>query len=113
MTNIKESENTKNIPMHFVCTIEEAKELTKKHENFWVLNCGCREKYGKGNCPRSRIDVCLLFEEVDSPWGSNLKEISTSYMEGIIKEAEDKFLVARPFRDEDTRSYAQGHLLLL
>jgi len=87
------------IPIHYVCTHDQAKELINKNKNFWVSNCGCREGNEKG-CQRSRIDVCLMFDEGEASSGSNKKAVDRVFVNGIMKEAEDKKLVARPFRNE-------------
>jgi len=105
---VKERSDINKPAMHFVCTLDEAKDLSRNYNNFWVMNCGCREEYGKGKCKSSRIDVCLTFYNVSSPWGSNMHEITKTEMEEILSEAVNKKLVARPFRDEKTRSYTEG-----
>ena len=87
------------IPIHYVCTHKEAKDLIKQNKKFWVSNCGCRE--GRDNkCVRSRIDVCLMFVASDEGSGSGKKSITRDEADEIMKEAEVKFLVARPFRNE-------------
>jgi NAD-dependent dihydropyrimidine dehydrogenase PreA subunit len=87
------------IPIHYVCTHDEAKELINKHNRFWVSNCGCREGNEK-KCQRSRIDVCLMFAESDAGSGSGKKAVDRAFVDGIMKEAESKKLVSRPFRNE-------------
>jgi Pyruvate/2-oxoacid:ferredoxin oxidoreductase delta subunit len=87
------------IPIHYVCTHDEAKELINKNQKFWVSNCGCREGNEKG-CRRSRIDVCLMFDEGEGSSGSNKKAVDRAFVDGIVKEVETKHLVARPFRNE-------------
>jgi ferredoxin len=83
--------------MHYVCTHEQAEGLIAGQQRFWVSNCGCRE--GRGQCARSRMDVCLLFNDVQ-PSGSGKREVSRDAVLAILKEAQDRHLVARPFRDE-------------
>ena len=95
----------KKIPMHFVCTLDQAKEIIADFKNFWVMNCGCREE--KGDCKHSRIDVCLNFVDYSSSYGSILKNITRYEVEDILKEAKEKHLVPRPFRDE-TRKKIDG-----
>jgi len=87
------------IPIHYVCTHDQAKELINKNKNFWVSNCGCREGNEKG-CQRSRIDVCLMFDEGEGSSGSNKKAVDRNFVDGIMQETTDKNLVARPFRNE-------------
>ncbi len=87
------------IPIHYICTHNEAKELINKHNKFWVSNCGCREGNEKG-CQRSRIDVCLMFDEGEGSSGSDKKAVDRDFVDGIIQETKDKNLVARPFRNE-------------
>ena len=84
--------------MHYVCTREEAQELIRPYGRFWVSNCGCRES--RGTCGRSRIDVCLIFNEGDQGSGSAKKEITPAEVEEILTEAQVKHLVSRPFRNE-------------
>ncbi len=93
------------LEMHYVCTREEARELTKPVPRFWISNCGCRE--GRGKCERSRMDVCLMFAQGDPGSGSGKKEIPLSEVEEIFQEAEAKHLVARPFRNE-ARTATEG-----
>jgi Pyruvate/2-oxoacid:ferredoxin oxidoreductase delta subunit len=97
--------NTTNTPMHYVCTLEQAVELISEQENFWVSNCGCRE--GEGECGRSRMDVCLNFFISAACSGSGRKKIGKKAVEEIIKEAKEKNLVPRPFRDA-TKTYTEG-----
>jgi ferredoxin len=85
--------------MHYVCTLDEAKALIEKHDKFWVSNCGCRE--GAGGCQQSRMDVCLMFSNNGGASGSDLHEITRAEVDEIIKEAIDKKLVTRPFRNDD------------
>lgn len=94
------------IPIHYVCTHDEAKELIKKYNKFWVSNCGCREGNEKG-CQRSRIDVCLSFTESDEASGSDKKPADRVFAEGIMKEAQTKNLVTRPWRSDD-RTKTEG-----
>ena len=91
-------ETPEKTPMHYVCTPEKARELVDSHQRFWVCNCGCRE--GRGACSRSRTDVCLMFEGDDFASGSGKREATRSEVEDILREAEEKRLVARPFRNE-------------
>lgn len=86
-----------NITMHFVCTHEDAWRLVKERSNFWVSNCGCRERRGK--CDRSRIDLCLDFKETSSSGGSNTKKATLNDIALIFKEAKEKHLITRPFRN--------------
>lgn len=86
--------------MHYTCTYDEARNLVKNLKEFWVSNCGCREvheKQGK-KCARSRMDVCLMFQDFGSGSGSGFKKISLQEMEAIFRLAKEKKLVTRPFR---------------
>jgi len=91
--------DNKELFMHYVCTLGEAKELINKHDKFWVSNCGCRE--GGPGCKQSRTDVCLMFSFEGGSSGSNPHEISQAEVDDIVKEAIDKKLVSRPFRNND------------
>ena len=86
------------LPMHYVCTHEQARELIRARERFWVSNCGCRE--GRGRCARSRMDLCLIFTESDPGSGTGKHEANAAEVEAILAEARDQHLVARPYRDE-------------
>jgi len=88
-----------NLAMHYVCTHDKALDLINEHTRFWVSNCGCRER--RGQCTRSRMDVCLMFNPDDSGSGSGKKEITLADAMEILREAESKHLVARPFRNKD------------
>jgi Pyruvate/2-oxoacid:ferredoxin oxidoreductase delta subunit len=92
--------------MHYVCTHTEAENLIKTNDRFWVSNCGCRE--GKGNCARSRIDVCMIFKGDAGASGSGLKEITLAGAGAIMIEAKTKNLVTRPFRNMKNKSETEG-----
>ncbi len=94
------------VPLHYVCTHEEARALAASRDRFWVCNCGCRE--GGNGCKRSREDVCLEFSPVTEASGSGWREISRKEAEEIFREAEDKRLVTRPFRKADDRTATDG-----
>ncbi len=88
--------------MHYVCTLDEAWQLVKERREFWVSNCGCREQ--RGDCARSRIDLCLDFYPKSSSGGSGTRKTTIHDVEKIFQEAREKHLVTRPFRDlEATR----------
>jgi Pyruvate/2-oxoacid:ferredoxin oxidoreductase delta subunit len=95
-----------NMAFHYVCTLEQARELVDSFDQFWVTNCSCRE--GRGKCVRSRIDVCLWFHTDVTTFGSGLKEVDKAFVEGILQEAKDKRLVSRPFRYEKNMSETGG-----
>jgi ferredoxin len=86
-------------PQHYVCTLEEAREITARSERFWVSVCGCRNAK-KGGCGQSRADVCLQFREKTAATGPGTRAVDRAFVEGILAEAVDKRLVPRPFRDE-------------
>lgn len=92
--------------MHYVATLDDAARLIKDHKEFWVCNCGCRERQGK--CARSRIDVCLYFYGGLGFSGSGGRKISRADADAILKEAVDKNLVARPFRNEKEPGQIDG-----
>ncbi len=91
-----------DLNMHYVSTLDEARELVEKHEKYWVSNCGCREP--KGECKQSRMDVCLYFIDYMEPTGSGFHEVDRVFVDGIFAEAIDKHLVPRPFRDIDQQT---------
>ena len=86
------------LAMHYVCTHQRAAELIGERSRFWVSNCGCRES--RGQCARSRMDVCLMFYEEEFASGSGKHEISRAEAEAILDEAQTKYLVTRPWRNE-------------
>jgi len=93
-------------PMHYVATLNEARDLIKQRDRFWVSNCGCRQ--AAGSCGQSRMDVCLYFTADFPPTGKGKHEIGRGGVEEILKEAWEKRLVARPFRDEQTLTQTVG-----
>ncbi|MBN1232921.1 MAG: 4Fe-4S binding protein [Candidatus Coatesbacteria bacterium] len=95
-----------NFNMHYVCTHEEAQKLIDESNVFLVSNCGCREN--KGNCERSRMDVCLSLVENNSGSGSNQHEVDRDFANKLILEAREKLLVTRPFRDPENRNIIAG-----
>lgn len=94
------------IPIHYVCTKQEARRLVDGHDRFWVSNCGCRER--RGECKRSRMDVCLAFDPAFGGTGSDLHEIDRSAVEAIFREADFAILVTRPFRNPDNPERIDG-----
>jgi Pyruvate/2-oxoacid:ferredoxin oxidoreductase delta subunit len=88
-----------DLAMHYVCTHDQARRLIKAHEEFWVSNCGCRES--KANCKRSRMDVCLIFDPADPGSGTGKHEITRAEADALVKEADDHYLVTRPWRNAD------------
>ncbi len=97
----------KDLAFHYVCTREQARELINGRDRFWVMNCGCRES--RGQCSRSRMDVCLMFRgDIAGSGGTSTKEISPAEVEDIFKEAEEKHLVTRPFRNESNMAETDG-----
>lgn len=93
-------------PLHYVCTIEEAAALAAGRDRFWVSTCGCRER--KGECQRSRADLCLQFVPVTAAEGTGHREIARDEVEEILREAFERRLVPRPFRGEADRTVTEG-----
>lgn len=87
------------LAVHYVCTFDEARKLVDQHDQFWVSNCGCRER--KGGCEKSRMDVCLSFAPYAASGGGNYREITREEVEAILRLAKDKQLLTRPFRSDD------------
>jgi NAD-dependent dihydropyrimidine dehydrogenase PreA subunit len=98
--------NLNNIPQHYVATYQEARQLIGDRERFWVSNCGCRER--KGQCSRSRMDVCLQFSDDTVCSGTGRREISKEEAENLWVEAQKLNLVARPFRAESDPNTTDG-----
>lgn len=86
------------IPIHYVCTHQRARDLVEARKQFWLSNCGCREARGK--CERSRMDVCLMFVPGEFASGTGKREVTFADAMAVLREAEDKRLVARPWRNE-------------
>ncbi|WP_143767139.1 hypothetical protein [Methanocella conradii] len=95
-----------NFNMHFVCTLDEARSIVDQHEKYWISNCNCREH--RGPCNRSRMDVCLQFYPVTVADGSNKRAATKDEVYAILKEAREKHLVPRPFRNEKDRDRVDG-----
>lgn len=85
------------IPIHYVCTLEQARKLVGDRPQYWVTDCGCREG---GKCRRSRHDVCLFWVPEDPGSGPNKKVVTRAAVEEILKLAATAPLVCRPFRNE-------------
>ncbi len=83
--------------MHYVCTPAQARALVAGRTRFWVEDCGCR--VAKGKCARSRTDVCLMFSEDEASGPGRAREITPADAAAILREADEKKLVARPWRD--------------
>ncbi|NIN01700.1 MAG: hypothetical protein GTO24_27465 [candidate division Zixibacteria bacterium] len=100
--------NNQDLAFHYVCTWDQAKEIAGRFDRYWVMNCGCREERG-AKCARSRMDLCLMFrEDSGGSGGSGKKEISKAELEEIFKEAKEKHLVTRPFRNDEDRTKIEG-----
>lgn len=100
--------NDKDLAFHYVCTWNQGKKITGRFDRYWVMNCGCREERGN-KCARSRMDLCLIFrEDIVGSGGSGKKEISKAELEDIFREAKEKHLVTRPFRNEKDRTKTEG-----
>jgi Na+-translocating ferredoxin:NAD+ oxidoreductase subunit B len=95
------------VPIHYVCTHEDARKLAFSHDRFWVSNCGCRENNKEG-CKRSRIDICLMFGDYSGSSGTGKKEIPLTEVVAILEEASEKKLVTRPFRNEIDKAISDG-----
>ena len=91
---------------HYVCTHEEAKALVDAHRHYRLGTCRCRA--ARSACARSRSDLCLHFAADDEAPSDGLRVASRSDVEAVLREAADKRLVARPFRDEETLSRPVG-----
>lgn len=99
--------NKEDLAFHYVCTWEEATQIAWLHDRFWVSDCGCREE--RGGCARSRIDLCLMFRgDIIGSGGSGKKEISRAELEEIFREAKEKHLVTRPYRNDKDRTQTDG-----
>jgi ferredoxin len=95
------------LAFHYVCTLEQAHSIVGSNNRFWISNCGCREE-GEG-CKRSRIDVCLQFrDDIPGGGGSGLHEVTRADVEEVLREAREKHLVVRPFRNEEDRTRTDG-----
>jgi len=100
--------NDRQPAFHYVCTREQARDLVRRFDRFWASNCGCRENRG-GECERSRIDLCLMFrEDIAGSGGSERREVSLEEVQEFLREAEEKHLVTRPYRDEETHTRVDG-----
>ena len=107
MKNLLESTmEADDLTFHYVSTHDEAFELIRKHSEFWVSNCGCRER--RGWCDRSRLDLCLFFKPDMGGTGSEFRKVDREFAYGIFEEAKRKRLVTRPFRDEIDMKETQG-----
>jgi ferredoxin len=98
--------NVNEIPLHFVCTRDEAKEIINNQDKFWIGNCGCRDP--KGGCKRSKNDVCLWFENSEGSDSEGVKKVTKEDALELVKLAEDSILVTRPFRKFEDRSQLGG-----
>lgn len=92
--------------IHYVATRDEGWQIVENNQRYWLSNCGCREQ--RGECARSRIDVCLFFHAPESGTGSALHEVSRKDVIELFAEAKEKHLVVRPFRDDNDRNKVAG-----
>ncbi len=92
-------------PMHIVATHEEARALVDGASFFAVSNCGCRES--RGGCARSKPDMCLMLVDRE-PSGSGKRTIGRDEVLAHLAYAHEHRLVARPYRDDATRTRVEG-----
>jgi ferredoxin len=98
--------DAENIPLHFVCTRDEAERIISDHDEFWIGECGCRAKRGK--CERSQHDVCLGFSEQTAAGGAGWKHVTREDAANLLKVAKSNRLATRPFRDYESRQRTEG-----
>ena len=91
---------------HYVCTLDEARQMVAERDRFWMSNCECREE--RGPCKRSGIFLCLQFDETKVPLGSGRREVTREEVLKALAEAEKTHLVPRPFRDYDDKENTYG-----
>ncbi len=88
----------KELSIHYVCTYQEAMDLIEERDDFWVSNCGCRQRNKKG-CNKSGMEVCLSFTSSTTPFGKDKRKITKEYASKILNEGPSSRLVPRPYRD--------------
>ncbi len=94
--------------MHYVTTHQQAKELALKFSQWSVTNCGCREGNENG-CKRSPIDVCLTFSNDGfGSTGEGRRILDRKGLDELFELAKKCKLVARPFRDYETKTKDEG-----
>lgn len=93
-------------PLHYVCTWDEAAALIESRDSFWISMCGCRGE--EGRCRRSRADVCLQFRASTAADPTGIRPATREEAHEILATARTKGLVARPFRDLETRTETEG-----
>jgi ferredoxin len=94
--------------MHYVTTHQQAKELALRFTQWSVSDCGCRLGNPEG-CKKSPTDVCLVFS--NEGFGStetNKRILDRKGLDDLFELAKNSKLVARPFRDFETRSVDSG-----
>jgi Pyruvate/2-oxoacid:ferredoxin oxidoreductase delta subunit len=84
---------------HFVCTPDEALEILKSRDEFWISDCICRRS--STGCSHPRIDVCLEFHPHHEGDKFHTREVSLTQAEELIEEARRTGLVARPWRSNE------------
>lgn len=92
--------------VHHVCTHDQARAIIAAHKHMWVSNCGCRKD--RGHCARSRIDLCLAFREDALSPSTGRRAIGAQQAGELLREAQEKRLVTRPFSLEANRSLIEG-----
>lgn len=88
----------KKVPVHYVCTYQEAKKLIEERNEFWISNCGCRQRNKKG-CNKSGTEFCLSFTDSAISLGKSKIITTKEKVRLILNEALNCKLVPRPFRD--------------
>lgn len=92
---------------HYVCRLQEARQLIEDNRRFWVVECGCRKERGS-KCRSERHDICLWFHGQMGESFGPAREISRHDAMNLVRLSEREHLVNRPFRGEKDRSVTEG-----
>jgi len=84
---------------HEVWTHEETRTAVLKQEKFWTADCICR--VGKGKTCKRGLHVCLGLEPDFVPADRNVTPVGREEVEKLLKFADEKRLVTRPFLGKD------------
>jgi len=92
------------IPIHFVCTPQQAAQLLAEHDAFYLRTCGCRER-GQRHVDNN---VCLWFSTQYLQENAYSKEITADDATTLLQRAQAEGWVIRPFRDFETHTIVTG-----
>ncbi len=97
---------TEELQFHYVCTLDEMRQMVAERKDFWISDCDCEEI--RGPCKVTGIFRCLQFSDEKVSPGQNRRKVSREEVLQLLDTARKDHLVPRPFRAEDDMLHTYG-----